>query len=254
MNHCVLLTRPRGSNGELSRLLKQRGIKSLERPMLEIWPAPEASRQKTLALNLDQCCCVIFVSVNAVHYGMEFLEQYWPQWPQIEWLAVGKATALALEAYGIKAAYPDEAGSEGLLDVEQLQELTNSTVMIVRGCGGRELLATELSSRGAKVSYLEIYQRIELEYREDLISDMFAHGVDIAVATSAQGMQHLLSSIGAQDVAKLHLVVPSKRIGKLAGEMGCVHIHEADGADDDSLLQSILRATLLMQVGEEGDN
>ncbi len=254
MNHCVLLTRPHGSNEELSRLLKLSGIQSLERPMLEIRPVQKASQLKTQALNLDQCSCVIFVSRSAVRYGVELLEKYWPQWPKIDWFAVGKATGNALEEYGIKAAYPEQAGSEGLLDIEQLQNLNNKLVMIVRGRGGRELLATELSSRGAKVSYLEVYERIEIEYGEALPSDMFTHGVDLAVATSAQGMQHLLSSLTAQEIATLHLVVPSKRIARLADEMGCVHVHQADGADDDSLLQSILKAALLMQVGREGKN
>ena len=248
MSHCALLTRPSGSNDRLSRLLKQSGIRCLERPMFEIQPTVVTAAQKTQAMNLDQFDCVIFVSKNAVRYGARFLERYWPQWPQGEWFAVGKTTAIELEQFDIKAIYPERAGSEGLLDFQQMKDVADRKVMIVRGRGGRELLAAELSARGAKVSYLELYERIEVKYGEELASDLSEHGVNLGVVTSAQGLRHLFASLSAQEIATLHLVVPSKRIALLADELGCTRVLEADGADDEALLQSILKITLLMQT------
>ena len=120
--------------------------------------------------------------------------------------------------------------------------------MIVRGRGGRELLAEELSRRGATVDYLETYERKEVSYGEELSSSLFDNGVDLAVVTSAQGLAHLFSSLSTREIDTLHLVVPSVRIAQLAKESGCPHVHESDGADDEALLQSILKATLLLNT------
>ena len=248
MSHCALLTRPSGDNDRLAHLLKQSGIRCLERPMFEIRPTEITAAQKTQAMSLNQFGHIIFVSKNAVHCGVKFLEQYWPQWPQVEWFAVGNATARELELFDIRASYPQKAGSEGLLDLPQMKDVTNCKVMIVRGHGGRELLSTELSDRGAKVSYLEVYERVEIEYGEELASDLFDLGVNFAVVTSAQGLRHLIASLSTLEIGTLHLVVPSRRIALLAGQLGCTRVFEADGADDESLLQSILKITLLMQT------
>lgn len=247
MSHCVLLTRPCGANDRLSRLLKQNGIRCLERPMFEIRPVKITADHRTLAMNLDQFDRVIFVSKNSVHYGVAFLQQYWPQWPGVKWFAVGLSTGKALELFDIKAIYPPKAGSEGLLDLQQMRDVAKNKVMIVRGLGGREHLSDELSGRGARVSYLEIYERIEVGYGEELASDLFDHGVNLAVVTSAQGLQHLIASLSVGEIATLYLVVPSRRIALLADGLGCKRVLEADGADDESLLQSILKITLLMQ-------
>ena len=154
---------------------------------------------------------------------------------------MGKATAIELEHFDIKAIYPKKAGSEGLLKLQQMKAVAGSTAMIVRGRGGRELLAEELSTRGAKVSYLEVYERVEIMYGEALASELSEQGVNIVVATSAQGLRHLIASLSARELATLHLVVPSRRIALIAEELGWKHILEANGADDESLLQSILR-------------
>lgn len=251
MSHCVLLTRPRGSNDGLAQMLDQRGIRSLERPMLEIKSVPVDPINKRLALNFDQFDCVIFVSKNAVIFGIPFLEQYWPQWPQITWLAVGWSTAMELEKFDIKAEYPGQAGSEGLLGLDcldaGLQDATHMKIMIVRGGEGRGLLAEELSKRGASVSYLEIYERVKVIYPMDLSADLFACKVDISVVTSVEGLTHLAHSLSNQELGKLHLVVPSGRIDTIARDLGCKNVHLASGADDDSLLQAILGITFLMK-------
>lgn len=248
MSHCVLLTRPQGSNDGLSQMLDQRGIRTLERPMQEIKPVAANAAKRKLALDLDQFDCVIFVSKNAVVHGMSFLEQYWPQWPQITWLAVGRSTAMALEKFDIHAEYPGKASSEGLLELPSLRAglQLEAKILIVRGRGGRELLAEELSKRGALVSYLEIYQRVEVNYSHSLSEDLLASSVDMSAVTSLEGLGHLSGSLSRQIIGKLHLVVPSGRIEKAARDLGFKNVYLASGADDAALLQAILETTFIM--------
>ncbi len=247
MSHCVLLTRPEGLNDVLSQMLDQRGIRTLERPMLEIKSVPVSPAGKALALDFDQFDAAIFVSKNAVTFGIPLLEQYWPQWPQVTWLAVGPSTAKALEKFDIKAEYPGLPGSEGLLGLDCLQHVTQAKILIVRGGEGRKLLAEELLRRGAEVCYLEVYARVEVVYPVSLSAEMLDARVDISVATSAEGLSQLAHSLSGQELGKLQLVVPSGRIERIARDLGCSKVHRASGADDESLLQAILEATFLMK-------
>jgi uroporphyrinogen-III synthase len=228
-------------------MLGQRGIRTLERPMLKINSVPVNPAGKALVLDFDQFDAAIFVSKNAVTFGIPLLEQFWPQWPQVTWLAVGQSTAKALEKFDIEAEYPGKPGSEGLLALDCLQDVTQTKILIVRGGEGRKLLAEELLRRGAGVSYLEVYARVEVFYPVSLSADLFDSKVDISVVTSAEGLSQLAHSLSSQELGKLQLVVPSGRIERIARDLGCSRVHLASGADDESLLQAVLKATFLMK-------
>ena len=215
--------------------------------MLEIKSVPVKPAVKALVLNFDQFDVAIFVSKNAVTFGIPLLEQIWPQWPQVSWLAVGQSTAMALEKYDIKAEYPGKSGSEGLLALDCLRDVKQTKILIVRGGEGRKLLAEELLRRGAEVSYLEVYARVDVVYPEGLSADLFDSKVDISVVTSAEGLSQLAHSLSSQELGKLQLVVPSERIVRIARDLGCSKVHLASGADDESLLQAILETTFLME-------
>ena len=215
--------------------------------MLEIRSVPVKPAAKALVLNFDQFDVAIFVSKNAVTFGIPLLEQYWPQWPKVTWLAVGQSTAKALEKFDINAEHPVQPGSEGLLALDCLRDVKQTKILIVRGGEGRKLLAEELLKRGAEVSYLEVYARVEVAYPESLSVDLFDSKVDISVVTSAEGLSQLAHSLSSQELGKLQLVVPSGRIERIARDLGCTRVHLASGADDESLLRAILETTFLMK-------
>ena len=72
--------------------------------MLSIEPvadAAECQAVKNIILDIDQYACAIFVSQNAVAYGCEWLDRYWPELPVgLTFLAVGATTAAKLRAQG----------------------------------------------------------------------------------------------------------------------------------------------------------
>src|SRR5690606_36751018 len=94
-------------------------------PLLAVAPLDPAAdadicqRARRLALDLDRYQRVIAVSVNAVHFGLEWLGQFWPQWPLgIDWYGIGPATAAAFEEHGLRARQPG-----GGMDTEALMAL-----------------------------------------------------------------------------------------------------------------------------------
>ena len=239
MSQCVLLTRPDGSNESLAAKLNEKGFETLVQPVLQIESL--ASVQTEPVMNLDRYDFVIFISINAVHCGLPKLLEFWPQWPvSLRWLAVGKGTSDALAIYDILSDFPDQAGSEGLLALPVLSEVTDKKVLIVRGLGGRETLKTVLTRRGGMVDYLEVYERVPVPGYQQTLANCDSV-VSIAVATSVQSLVELVNALGVQEVAKLGLVVPSARIRDAANEFGLQNVYIAGSADDEALLSTILR-------------
>ena len=230
----VLLTRPKGENESLAALLGGEEADILIRPLIELSAIKVTPEEKQRVMNIDHQDVVIFVSKSSVRYALPLLENYWPQWPlALRWLAVGPGTAEALAGFGIQAAYPRIAGSQGLLELPALRAVSGGKVLIVRGVGGRELLARELTRRGAEVTYLEVYQRSPVAGAD--WTDIPPGSV--AVLTSLEALVNLTSQLG-DDIYQYRVVVASSRIAAEAN--GFVQTIIAAGASDQALYDAIL--------------
>ena len=101
---------------------------------------------------------LVFVSTNAVQYAFPLLPDQLPL--DIGVAAIGQATANALDAVGLPATLvPERMDSEGLLALPELADLRGRHVIVLRGNGGRELLADTLVERGATLQQVEVYRR-----------------------------------------------------------------------------------------------
>lgn len=238
MTRSVLLTRPQGANTRLASLLHAAGISTIEHPLLSIEPLnPGAVPEIT---DLDLYDIIIFISANAVEFGLPLLLAYWPQWPvKLTWLSVGKGTSDRLAQRGIKAEFPDPAGSEELLKFDVLQSVSDQRVLIVRGQGGRETLKDSLSDRGARVDYLEVYRRVPASL--DGLADQVDR-VDVAIVTSVESLETFFTALPPKEVVKLPLIVPSQRIAEVAKMKGFAEVLVADGASDEALRDQLIQA------------
>ena len=110
-------------------------------------------------------------------------------------------------------------------------------MLIVRGRGGRELLAQTLSARGADVTYLETYERAALE-QPGLFADLEASGITVAVVTSGEILATLAGSVDARGRAWLDVIVPSGRVAAQAEALGFRRVILADGASDQAIVRA----------------
>jgi uroporphyrinogen-III synthase len=112
--------------------------------------------------------------------------------------------------------------------------------LIVRGEGGRELLADTLSARGATIDYIEVYRRaLATHDRSHCVAAMHA---DKLVCTSVAGVDNLcriLSEFKA-DLTCKPLVVVSQRIRQHALELGFRWVEVSRSASDDAVLQTLI--------------
>lgn len=243
----ILVTRPVHQAGDQIRLLQQLGADAVQLPLLEITPTaengPEYQILKSRVLDLDLYQKIIFISVNAVHYGFELIDQYWPQLPiDIQWLAIGKQTASAMELNQVKALHaPNGYDSEALLASEYLQEVAGERILIMRGSGGRETLAEELVRRGAKVDYADLYLRGCPDYTPQQISSTIGNlPLDAILITSGEALQNLTRVLSAYQITQTPIAVPGQRVAQLAKQQGFTRITVAKGPDSKAMVQSIL--------------
>jgi uroporphyrinogen-III synthase len=229
----LLFTRPKGQGEDLIDALKAANWHCVRQPLLQICAISADQTHafqaiKSNIMNLDRYDVVITVSGNASSQAVQWIDQYWPQMPTgINWLAVGPSSALPFKELGIDMGIPAGNHSEGLLDLPVLQSMIGKKVLILRGMGGRELLADTLKARGAHVEYCQLYERQALSFAPGEIAALLSSKqIHYALITSGEMAQQLAEQLkNSTHLLKLHLIVPSMRIQTIASSLGFAKVH-----------------------------
>ncbi len=239
----VLVTRPSGQADALCRLIFEHGGRAIHFPTIAIGPAEDLAAVKKLLQRVSDYQIVIFISPNAVRYGLQLMDG--DDLPaDIRICAVGKGTARVLSDNGIEVDLSPEKrfDSESLLALPELNDVAGKRILILRGNGGRGLLGDSLQERGAAVDYAEVYSRgIPSVDAEPLLS-AWDREVDIVTVTSREVLDNLFSLLGEAGrvlLSETPLVVVSERIMVRARELGCRNIVLADEASDRGLLKAV---------------
>ena len=153
----VVLTRPEAHSQRLALALSRQGFESLVMPLMTVQPIPVSERSPVPDLSEGVVC--IFISANAVHYGLPHIASALVQRETAVLIAVGQQTQSALQAAGFAAITPEQADTEGLLALPALSSGALEQALIVKGEGGRALLASELRRRGVAVTEWSCYRR-----------------------------------------------------------------------------------------------
>ncbi|MGX9462011.1 uroporphyrinogen-III synthase [Shewanella sp. A14] len=235
----VLLTRPSGRNQAMEEQLSLRGVAYFVTPLLSV---VETTEQLTPSV-LDNTDNLLFISTNAVDFAAQKLQRQFPT--HCRYFAVGQATADTLAQYNINAYTSPELSqdSEGLLSLPQLQHIDKQSFIIIRGIGGRETLAEQLTERGAHVNYWQVYQRTTPTFdRHDICQQWKSFGIDTIIVTSGEILSNLVDLVPKESFAWLracHIIVPSHRVEIQAKAMGLTHITNANGANTQAILASL---------------
>lgn len=239
----LLLTRPAEESAALATVLSDVGIYSSSLPLLDIEPLSITPDQQALLRDLGRYCAVIVVSKPAARLALQQLDR---QWSEVPWFSVGAATAQVLADQGYTVHYPHTGDdSEALLELPALREAIArpaARVLILRGEGGRELLAERLRERGASVDYLELYRRFLPTYDTGVLMQRIQlERLNGVVVSSGQGFLHLQALAGADwpEVAQLPLFVPSPRVQEMARAAGAEKVVDCRGASAAALLVAL---------------
>ena len=267
----VLVTRPAGQSDRLVDVLANKGITASCLPMLNLEAVNDALKIEAIKkqlLQLSQQDFVIFISSNAVKYTAEFLQQHHLQWPlSLPCIPIGGATAKAIQDLSwcldgdiVNADQRADQGagqeekkllaysSEKLLVELSRRDVSEKSITIFRGEGGRELLADNLNSRGAKVNYCEMYKRQHPTYSREQLEQ--AVGDDLTAILFASGetlenfYRHMQRDRLQAVVENVPVIVPSARIKVLAEHYGFKKILIAVNASAEGFLNVITKQLL----------
>ncbi len=190
INKIFLITRPQQQTKSLIKAIEATGNHCISFPCIEI---ETIKREKPAPVTQQDIC--IFTSANAVH---RLIENELLQLPKII-IAVGPATAAALEHCGIKnILMPKQHSSSGILDLELLQHISQKNIMIFTGENPKPLLTDELSKRGAVVNEVYCYRRIKPQYSRDDIEKIVNTKIDCIITLSTETLSNL------SDIFKTH--------------------------------------------------
>jgi len=166
MSVTLLVTRPRPQCAALLARLAALGVPARALPLIEILPARDAGPVVAAWAALPEVDLAVFVSPNAVEQF--FAHRGDAAWPTKTLAAcVGPGSAQALAEQGVPAdCIVQPVADAASLDSEHLwaqlqprRDWAGARVLLLRGDGGREWLAEQLTAAGARVEAVTVYHR-----------------------------------------------------------------------------------------------
>ncbi len=242
----VVVTRPAHQAERLCHLIEQAGGIALRLPVIEIAAPTDIQTAQDKLGQLKNFSLAIFTSANAVEWLFRLVPPTF-SWPDhVRVAAIGKRTASLLKAHAIAVDITPEQGfnSESLLQTDAMRSISGKQIVLFKGEGGRTLLATTLTQRGATVENIDLYQRKRPNDGLRNIQQAGKSGnIDLFVVTSNEGLHNLFEMATAEErewLLKTPLAVISERTAQLARTLGFSHeplvAHEAS---DEGLLDSV---------------
>lgn len=205
----VLVTRAVAQAEPLAAAIVAAGGRPILLPALEIEPLSA----RPPALTPDW---IIFISPNAVRHGLAQVRDLAAG--RTRYAAIGPATARALIEAGVHQILRPKGGfdSESLLALDMFAGMAGQQVLIVRGKGGRSLLADTLRQRGAEVTYVEVYRRRRPALSEEQVQYLegrwAAGAISVVTCLSVETLENLLELLSPRG-QRMFAVTPLVAVG-----------------------------------------
>jgi len=247
--YAVMVTRPEEQAQSLIAEIEQHGGQVVFAPMIAIRAMSNPTAREFI-MALDTYDAVIFISKNAVEHGLRMIKEAHKTLTRQAVFAVGVGTAGRLRELGVSDVHTprNEFSSEGLLKVPGLSahEIDGKRVLIIRGAGGRELLAQSLQQRGAHVDYCEVYERVVPTMRlADVLRDSNVTAPDIAIITSPEALTNLADKIDQEGLDVMYdvpLMVAGGRTAQEVERLGfTIEPVMVDNPGDRSIVEALVK-------------
>lgn len=244
----VLVTRPAAQARLLCSAIRAQGGEALALPLMRIEPLSPDEPGAGVPVSLAGADLAIFVSANAVRQAFAAVRERSGTWPAtLRCLAIGPATQAALARAGADAQGAAGAmDSEALLAHPLLAGPAGRRIVLVKGEGGRELIAARLRELGARVEEWIVYRRrpvaIDPAAFERALRDGRINALTAASGETLELLLGLLAQVAAGTIpAETPVVVPGPRVAELALRAGHAAVEVASNATDAAMLAALAR-------------
>jgi len=240
----VMITRPEHQAEGLRQLIAEAGGIPYLYPLLSIQPTAEPQSLASILNHLDHFHLAIFVSPNAVIFGMELIHAHGGLPIDMRTATVGQGSAQVfrqLSGFDVDYCPETDFSSEGLLALPALQQVRGQRILIFRGQSGREKLAESLRQGGAEVHYMPVYQRQPAKCdAEQLAEAIQQKKIDIISLTSSAALDHLFSLVEPELLLAMPFVVINSRLARRLQEQGVTgEIIVSPQASDVGILETL---------------
>lgn len=218
----IVVTRPREQAAQLATDIEKLGGRCVQFPLLEITPLADNQPLLEAASRLREYQLLIFISPNAVRYGMQAIQHVGGLPDTLQIATVGLGSARALQEFGVKNIISPQQrfDSESLLAMPELQQVSGKKILIFRGDQGRELLGDTLKSRGAQVEYVACYHRGKPQHDINTLLEAKPDAICISSSEALVNLAEMLDPAQKTRLAALPLFVSHERIAAAATGLG----------------------------------
>ena len=199
----IAITRPVGQGEETSRFVRKLGWTPFIVHAVELRPLEQSSILKEFSRIVGEgpVDWLVFMSPTGVDAFFDMLKSHSSILPsalgQIRIMAVGPKTSTALRHHGIQdVVVPEKYSSAGIVNHLSRLEVKGQRVVLVRSSAADDRLATSVTSKGASVETMTIYQSVTPENREslvDFVARLEKGQFQAILFTSAASASNLLS-------------------------------------------------------------
>ncbi|HXH01082.1 MAG TPA: uroporphyrinogen-III synthase [Xanthomonadaceae bacterium] len=216
----LISLRPAGQHGPVRRAAAAHGARVLALSPWRLQRHDDAATRAALADAL-RCGRIVFSSPEAVRAASAL--QPLRASARQTWLAVGSGTGAALRRAGIAGVLsPLRMDSAGLLDLEELCEVSGARIGLVTAPGGRDRIAAGLRQRGATVLRADVYKREPCPLGRAGIDRLLAVPTPgLVLLSSAGALRQVLADLPEHAAAVLRrcdAIAASPRLAAIAGE------------------------------------
>ncbi|MFC0179108.1 uroporphyrinogen-III synthase [Thorsellia kenyensis] len=258
----VIVCRPIDKATELLELLQFNSVQGIAAPLISIEPGRDLNVMPSMLASLSRGSLVFLLSPNVFLFERHLSDAQIAKIkssfsPNLQYYAIGQSTAAKFfDCIGLEAEYPEgKEISEELIKLPSLIEYiqnkhdnhTTREALIIRGNGGRDIVANVLKENHFYTREIEAYHRIEnpsslLQFKKSITQSI----KNIIVITSGEMLENLIRYLKNEDVMirqktlSSYLIVVSERIAKIANTQGFSNIVIAKKANNQALMKSIL--------------
>lgn len=245
----LFIARPEGHLEESIKSAEREGFRVIATPMVEIKARedPEFSvfLQRVTSCEVDY---VIFTSVNGIRIALEKAasEEFVKALNKTKVIAIGPRTKRALQEAGVKAALmPEKYSSKGI--VEELSSLLSGRkVEIVRSAQGDPELIKGLSSAGAAIHEVKIYEVTRPKGEAQALAIKQAPVIDVFAFTSSTAVENYLKTAEELELRSMVIEIMNSRMVAAIGELTAKKLREngikVDIIPERSTFQDLLKA------------
>lgn len=238
----VVLTREKGKNDKVKDMLHERGIKSIELPMVETAPGPDVD-QLPLVLKSREFDWVAITSPEAANVFVKGWRA--AGMPEVRIGVVGNGTGKVLEALNeprlLPQFTPSIANAEHMGPELPLIEGGSNTVLYPSSAKASTVLQEGLEQRGFRVTRLNTYNTVTVQELDPDRLDL-AKGARVVAIASPSALKAWVSHVGQARAEQMTIACIGSTSARAAEKLGLKKVIFADQPGLEMFVQTICDA------------